>query len=218
MTSNPIDEGDQTMTTILHIDSGIFGADSKSNGLSAAFLTAYQAANPGSTVIRRDLAADPLPHLDATLVQAFMTPEAERQGLVAEAGERSDAAVAELQDADVLVIGLPMYNFNLPSTFKAWFDHVARAGVTFRYTENGPAGLLTGKKAFVLGARGGVYAGTANDHQEPYIRQMLGFLGITDVEFVYAEGLNMGEEQAAAGLANAHSSIEDLAIIERQAA
>ena len=149
------------MTTILHIDSGVFGANST--------------------------------------------------GAVAEAGARSDALVAELQAADVLVIGLPMYNFNVPSTFKAWFDHVARAGVTFRYTSDGPQGLLTGKTAYILGARGGVYSGTANDHQEPYIRQMLGFLGITDVEFVYAEGLAMGEDKAGAALAAANSSIAELA-------
>lgn len=199
------------MTNILHIDSGVFGANSKSNGLSAAFVDAYRKSHPGAQVVHRDLAAAPLPHLDATLVQSFGTAPEERTGAVAEAGARSDALVAEVQAADVLVIGLPMYNFNLPSTFKAWFDHIARAGVTFRYTSNGPEGLLTGKKAYVLTARGGLYAGTANDHQEPYIRQMLGFLGITDVEFVYAEGLALGEDKAGAALAAANSTIEELA-------
>lgn len=199
------------MTNILHIDSGVFGANSKSNGLSAAFVEAYMARHPGAQVVRRDLAAEPLPHLDASLVQSFGTAPDARTGAVAEAGARSDAAVAELQAADVLVIGLPMYNFNVPSTFKAWFDHVARAGVTFRYTENGPQGLLTGKTAYILGARGGVYSGTGNDHQEPYIRQMLAFLGIADVEFVYAEGLALGEDKAGAALAAANSSIAELA-------
>lgn len=199
------------MTTILHIDSGIFGAQSASNGLSAAFVDALRAAQPKIAVIRRDLATDPLPHLDATLAASFMTAPADRDGAVAEAGARSDAAVAELQAADILVIGLPMYNFNVPSTFKAWFDHVARAGVTFRYTAQGPEGLLTGKKAYILTARGGRYTGTGADHQEPFIRQFLGFLGITDVTFVYAEGLKMGEEAAAAALQAARSEIATLA-------
>ncbi|MEQ9638631.1 MAG: NAD(P)H-dependent oxidoreductase [Alphaproteobacteria bacterium] len=199
------------MTTILHIDSGIFGAKSASNGLSAAFVAALRAARPEIEVVRRDLAADPLPHLDATLAASFMTAPADRDGAVAEAGVRSDVAVAELQAADILVIGLPMYNFNVPSTFKAWFDHVARAGVTFRYTAQGPEGLLSGKKAYILTARGGRYNGTGADHQEPFIRQFLGFLGIADVTFVYAEGLRLGEDVAAAALQAAHSEIASLA-------
>ena len=199
------------MTTLLQIDSGIFGDNSVSNGLSQTFVEAYTTAHPDTRIVRRDRAAEPLPHLDATLAQSFMTEPAEREGDVAVAGARSDAAVAELQVADVIVIGMPMYNFNVPSTFKAWFDHIARAGVTFRYTANGPEGLLTGKKAYILAARGGVYANTPNDHQEPYIRQLLAFLGINDVSFVYAEGLKMGEDVAETSLKAAEAEIAKLA-------
>lgn len=206
------------MTTILHIDSGIFGADSVSNSLSGALVEALRESQPASTVVRRDLAAEPLPHLDATLAQSFFASPEERTGAVAEAGARSDAAVAELQSADVLVIGLPMYNFGVPSTFKAWFDHVARAGITFRYTASGPEGLLKGKSAYVVTARGGLYAGTGNDHQEPFVRQFLGFLGITDVQFVYAEGLKLSGEAAAEAIARARSHIVELASARKAAA
>jgi FMN-dependent NADH-azoreductase len=196
------------MTKILHIDSGIFHANSQSSQLSAHFLAAYQAKHGATVVSHRNLAAEPLPHLDAAIVAGFMTPEADRSPEQNTSTAISDTAIAELQAADVLVLGLPIYNFGVPSALKAWIDHVARVGITFRYTENGPEGLLSGKKAYVLAARGGVYAGTGNDHQTPYIRQVLGFLGITDVTFVYAEGLNMGDEPKAAALAAARAEIE----------
>ena len=114
-------------------------------------------------------------------------------------------------DADVLVLGVPMYNFGAPSTLKAYFDRIARAGVTFRYTASGPEGLLTGKKAYIFATRGGLYAGTPLDSQTTYVRDFLGFLGITDVEFIYAEGLNMGEPSKQAALANAQERLEELA-------
>src|SRR5690606_22026455 len=117
------------------------------------------------------------------------TPE--QQTLAATA----DAAIAELQAADVLVLGVPMYNFGIPSTLKAWIDSIARAGTTFRYTANGPEGLLKGKQAYVLAARGGAYQGTPADTQTPYLKTFLGFVGITDVTFVYAEKLNMHADQ-----------------------
>ena len=110
----------------------------------------------------------------------------------------------------MIVLGLPMYHFGVPSTLKAYFDHVARAGVTFRYTDKGPVGLLTGKKAYVFAARGGMYQGTPRDTQSPYVRDFLAFLGITDVEFVYAEGLAMGESSRDAALSNARARIERL--------
>jgi FMN-dependent NADH-azoreductase len=119
--------------------------------------------------------------------------------------------IEELRNADVIVLGLPMYNFGVPSTLKAYFDHVARAGVTFKYTAQGPVGLLTGRKVYVLATRGGRYAGTALDSQTDYVRQFLGFLGITDVEFVYAEGLALGEEAKAAALSEVENQISMLA-------
>ena len=123
----------------------------------------------------------------------------------------SDALINELQQADVIVIGLPMYNFGVPSQLKAYFDHIARAGVTFKYTEQGPVGLLTGKRAYVFAARGGVYAGTPLDTQTGYVRDFLRFLGITDVNFVYAEGLAISPQSKEAGLAKAGAEIASLA-------
>jgi FMN-dependent NADH-azoreductase len=126
--------------------------------------------------------------------------------------------IDELKAADVVVLGLPMYNFGVPSQLKAYFDHVARAGVTFRYAEQGPVGLLTGKKAYVLATRGGSYAGTPRDLETGYVRQFLGFIGITDVEFVYAEGLAINEASRQASLARAANSIARLNGVERLAA
>jgi FMN-dependent NADH-azoreductase len=122
----------------------------------------------------------------------------------------SDALIDELRAADVIVLGLPMYNFGVPSSLKAYFDHVARAGVTFRYTEKGAEGMLKGKKAYVFATRGGLYAGTPADTQTTYVRDFLRFIGIDDVEFVYAEGLAMGEAPKENALAAANRSIERL--------
>ena len=195
------------MTTLLKINASLFA----NNGQSSQLADRYVAAHPGTTVIDRDLAANPVPHLDAERFLSFLAkPEARseaQQAVVA----FSDALIDELRQADQIVIGLPMYNFGVPSTLKAYFDHIARAGVTFRYTENGPEGLLTGKKATVLAARGGKYAGTPKDSQTTYVRDFLAFIGITDVEFVYAEGLNMGEDSKTAALAAAHAQVAELA-------
>jgi FMN-dependent NADH-azoreductase len=123
----------------------------------------------------------------------------------------SDTLINELQRADVIVLGLPMYNFGVPSQLKAYFDHIARAGVTFKYSDKGPVGLLTGKKAFVFAARGGLYVGTPLDTQTSYVRDFLRFVGISDVEFVYAEGLNVSPQSKEAGLAKAAAEIARLA-------
>jgi FMN-dependent NADH-azoreductase len=152
-----------------------------------------------------------VPHLTAERFAAFTTPASERtveqQRHVAE----SDALIEELRRADVLVLGVPMYNFGVPSTLKACFDHVARAGVTFRYTAEGPVGLLTGKRAFVFATRGGRYAGTEADLQTSYLRRFLAFIGIHDVEFIYAEGLSLGAEQREQALVAALERIDQLA-------
>ena len=123
----------------------------------------------------------------------------------------SDNLIDELKQADVIVLGLPMYNFGVPSQLKAYFDHIARVGITFKYTDKGPVGLLTGKKAYVFAARGGLYVGTPLDTQTSYVRDFLRFLGIADVEFVYAEGLNISPQSKEAGLAKALAEIERLA-------
>ena len=198
------------MSTLLQLNTSLFSGDGQSSRLAERFIAGWRAEHPHGAVVVRDLARDPLPHLTAERFQAFLAPPAERtpaqQAIVA----ASDALIDELRRADVIVLGLPMYNFGIPSQLKAYFDHLARAGVTFRYTANGPEGLVTGKKAYVLAARGGVYAGTPKDSQTAYVRDFLAFIGITDVEFVYAEDLNMGDESKHTALAQAHQAIAEL--------
>jgi FMN-dependent NADH-azoreductase len=206
------------MTTILKLNSSIYSDAGASSQLAAQFVTALREREPGARVIERDLAREPLPHLDAARFQAFLTKPEERTAEQADVAGVSDTLIGELRAADVLVLGLPMYNFGLPSQLKAYFDHIARAGVTFRYTGQGPVGLLTGKKAYVFATRGGAYAGTPRDTQTQYVRDFLAFLGIAEVEFVYAEGLAMGEASRSASLAKAHAAVQNLAPPVRLAA
>ncbi len=205
------------MATLLHIQSSIFGDNGQSTGLSNQFVNGWQAQHPDGTVVVRDLAADPLPHLDSVAVGGFMGAPEGRTPEQTAAVALSDDLIAEIQAADVVVIGLPMYNFGIPSTLKAWIDHIARAGITFRYTENGPEGLLKGKTAYIFAARGGIYGGTGNDHQMPYMTQILGFLGITDVNVVTAEGLAKPDLKDDA-LARAQDQVAALNAGEAQAA
>jgi FMN-dependent NADH-azoreductase len=198
------------MTSILQINSSLFGDQGQSSKLATEFATALANAT-GARLAVRDLATNPVPHLTAERVTAFGTPPSARtvdqQRHVAE----SDLLIDELRQADVVVLGLPMYNFGVPSTLKAYFDHLARAGVTFRYTSEGPVGLLTGKKVYVFATRGGQYAGTVKDLQTAYVRQFLGFVGLRDVEFIYVEGLALGDEQREKALAAAAARIDQLA-------
>ena len=196
------------MTRVLQINSSIFSDGGQSTALADDFVARLRAADPTATVVRRDLAAEPLPHLDAERFGAFVTAPTERTERQAALAAESDALVDELQAADLLVLGAPMYNFNVPSQLKAWFDHVARAGRTFRYTENGPEGLLSGR-AVVFGTHGGVHG--EHDRETPYVRQFLGFLGIDDVRFVTAEGLAMGEDTRDRALAEARERLSALA-------
>ncbi len=204
--------------TLLQLNTSIFSDAGQSSRLADRFIAGRQTVDPALNVVVRDLARDPIPHLTAERFQAFLAkPDArtpEQQAIVAE----SDALIRELEGADTIVLGLPMYNFGIPSQLKAYFDHVARAGVTFRYTEKGPVGLLTGKKAYVFATRGGLYAGTPRDTETAYIREFLAFVGITDVEFVYAEGLAISDTSKQASLARAASAIERLNGFERLAA
>jgi FMN-dependent NADH-azoreductase len=198
------------MKTLLLIRSSILLGDGQSNRLADRYAAAWQNAHPEGRVIVRDLAVNPLPHLDLARVGAYSTPAErrtpEQQALVAQ----SDELITELQGADVVVLGLPLYNFGIPSTLKAYFDHVARAGVTFRYTANGPEGLVKGKQVLVFTTRGGLYQGLPHDTQTPFVRNFLGFLGMTDVRFVHAEGLAMGDEPRAKGLRAAEAQIDAL--------
>jgi FMN-dependent NADH-azoreductase len=192
------------MKTILQLNSSIYSDNGQSSQLANEFVAAIRG---NEKLIVRDLARDPVPHLDAERFGAFVAkPEArtlKQDAFVA----FSDGLINELKQADVIVLGLPMYNFGVPSTLKAYFDHVARASVTFKYTATGPVGLLTGKKVYVLATRGGLYAGSNLDTQTAYVRDFLAFLGITDVEFVYAEGLAISEASRTASLAKARESI-----------
>ena len=177
------------MKTILQIWSSIRSADGESSRLAQRFVDRWSAKNPGSRSMLRDLARNPVPHLDAARFDAFLSPPASRMEEQQAVVNYSDELISELKGADVIVLGLPMYNFSVPSSLKAYFDHIVRAGVTFRYTERGPVGLLTGKKVYVIATRGGAYQGTPLDTEAAYVRDFLRFIGITDVEFVYAEGL-----------------------------
>jgi FMN-dependent NADH-azoreductase len=202
------------MKTILHLNSSIFGEGGQSSRLADEFVARF----PRARVIRRDLAANPLPHLDAERFGAFLAKPEARTPAQRQVLAESDALIAELKAADTLVLGLPMYNFGVPSQLKAYFDHVARAGETFKYTDKGAVGLLTGKRAYVFAARGGLYQGTPRDTQTAYVRDFLAFLGITDVQFVYAEGLAISESSKTESVAKARGVLRELAQPERIAA
>jgi Acyl carrier protein phosphodiesterase len=199
------------MTTLLQIQSSLFASEGQSSQLTHEFVTAWLHSHPETQIKVRDLAQEPLPHLNAEIVAAFFTPIETRTTAQQRLVDLSDDLINELKQSDILVVGVPMYNFGIPSTLKAYFDHIARVGVTFRYTENGPEGLLTGKKAYIFATRGGQYVGTALDSQTTYVRDFLNFLGITEVEFVYAEGLNMGIDIKEKALANAKVKLQELA-------
>jgi len=199
------------MRTILQINSSIYSANGQSSKLAALLVAKLRATSPEAELIVRDLGREPLPHLDAERFGAFLAKAEARTPAQHAAVRQSDALIEELQRADAIVLAAPMYNFGVASQLKAWFDHVARAGITFRYTAKGPVGLLAGKKAYVVTTRGGKYAGTGQDHETPFLRQFFGFLGITGLEFVYAEGLAMGEAPRSEALSDAREAIGRIA-------
>ncbi len=199
------------MTTLLQINTSLFAESGQSSKLAQDFVQSWQQRHPEGRVIVRDLARQPLPHLDAARFQAFLTKPEERSPAQQAAVAESDALIDELKAANVIVLGLPLYNFGVPSQLKAWIDHVARAGVTFRYTASGPEGLLADRKLYVFAARGGNYLGTPADTQTGFIKTFFSFIGIRDIEFVYAEGLNLGDEPKKLALQNAAAQIERLA-------
>jgi FMN-dependent NADH-azoreductase len=192
---------------ILQINSSVRGAQSESTRVGNAIVARLLAANPGAQLKVRDLAANPHPVLDDAALGALFTPAEQRSSEQAARVALDDALIAEVQAADVVVIGAPMYNFGMSVQLKGWFDAIARAGVTFRYTAEGPEGLLKNKKVFVATARGGIYPADA-DPQVPHIRMLLNFVGMTDSTFVYSAGQSMGAEAAAKGQAEADAAIE----------
>lgn len=182
------------MKKILHLISSFRADDSYTVKLGHAIVDKLKEANPGAIVQELNLNTQNYPHLDAPHFQAFMTPADELTEVDKAAIKYSDEAIGQLQDADYIVIGSPFYNFNIPSTLKAWIDHIVRPGVTFRYTEAGPEGLIKGKKVYVALASGGVYAEGATqayDFNGPYLKMVLGFLGMTDLKIFRAEGLKV---------------------------
>lgn len=190
-------------TKILVITSSILGGNSQA---LADHLVAQAARRDDLSVTRRDLVADDLPHLGLAELGSWQVAADERSAEQQTLAARSDALIEELKAHDQVVLAVPMYNFGVPSQLKAWFDRVMRAGVTFRYTENGPQGLVEGKRALLLLARGGQYVGTPMDTQTPHLKAMLGMIGISEVDSIFAEGLNMGHQEAALG--EAKSAIE----------
>nr|WP_294944389.1 FMN-dependent NADH-azoreductase [uncultured Mucilaginibacter sp.] len=179
---------------ILHLISSPRGAQSISTKLGNAIAEKLQAANPGSTIVTHNLAAMPFPHLEEVQITSFFTPAEQQTPALAAAIKHSDEAIAELMDADAIVIDAPVYNFQIPSTLKTWIDHICRANKTFRYSENGPQGLVKGKKVYVAISSGGIYSDgpmKPYDFIEPYLRGLLGFLGMTDITVYRAEGLKV---------------------------
>jgi FMN-dependent NADH-azoreductase len=199
---------DHDMHNLLHISSSLFGAEGQSSLLAQRFITQWSSRHPGGRIITRDLSAQPVPHLTAASFQGFAASAAQRTAGQRAAVAYSDLLIDELKSADTIVLSVPMYNFSVPSTLRAYFDHIARAGVTFRYTSSGPEGLLRGKDAYVFITRGGVYA-EQTDTQTPYLRQFLGFVGI-DAQFIHAEGLAMGETLRDQSLTAANHTIAKL--------
>ncbi|WP_341677760.1 NAD(P)H-dependent oxidoreductase [Niveibacterium sp. SC-1] len=195
---------------ILQLNSSARGEASESTRLANRITERVAAANAGAKVTVHDVVRNPIPTLDEAALQAIFTPAEQRSAEQAARVVPADAAIAAVQAADVLVLAVPMYNFGVPAQLKNWIDAIARAGVTFRYTATGPEGLLKGKKVFVALTRGGKYRDTPADSLVPYLRTTLGFLGMTDVQFVYAEGLNMGAEVAQAALQAAEAEIAAL--------
>jgi FMN-dependent NADH-azoreductase len=193
------------MSTLLQINSGIFGDHSNSTTLANEFTSQYLAQHPATQVVVRDLVSQPIPHLDASTIGAFASTEEDRTPEQQALLDFSQNLIDELSAAEAVVLGLPMYNFNVPSQLKAYMDQVARAGVTFKYTETGPEGLLADKPVYVIAARGGFHQGQPSDTQTGFIKTFFGFIGLNNVQFIYAEGVNMGDDAKAA----AYSAAKD---------
>lgn len=193
---------------ILQINSSARREASHSTRLATRFVQRLREMYPGATLTVRDLNQAPHPELDATALGALFTPAEQRTAEQVKRVALDDALIAEIQDADVVVLGVPMYNFGVPAQLKNWIDAISRAGVSFQYTEQGPEGLLKGKKVYVALTRGGQYRDTPADTQVPYLKTVFSFLGLTDMHFVYAEGLAMGTDSEQKAIAAAHEQIE----------
>ena len=199
---------------LLHIDSSVLNDNSVSRQLTAKIVAQVRAANPGVEVVHRDVGADAPAHLSAEILATHFAPAEHWSADQKREAELSETLLQEFLAADVIVIGAPMYNFSIPTQLKAWIDRIAQAGKTFKFTENGPIGLVSGKRVIVASSRGGMYsvseASRAMDFQEDYLRTVMGFMGVTDVTIVRAEGVNMGAEAKGKALEAASQEIEEL--------
>jgi FMN-dependent NADH-azoreductase len=202
------------MANLLFVASSLFGDGSQSRLIASEFIDRWRQSHPDTTVVERDLTADNIPHLSLAAFAASLTPAETRSSTEHQAAALADALIEEVEAADVIVLAAPMYNFSIPSTLKAWIDHITRTGRTFRYGAAGAEGLLKGKKVFIITGRGGIYSGDSPakdmDFQEPYLRAMLGFLGLDDVTFIHVEGLKISLEATASGIGRARKTIGDL--------
>jgi FMN-dependent NADH-azoreductase len=199
------------MQNLLFVTSSLFGEDSISRQIAGELVAALADERPGTTVMLRALDPDTTPHLSRATMMALTAAAVDRDAQHSALGAYADRLVEEIETADIIVIAAPMYNFSVSSTLKAWIDHIARAGRTFRYTAAGPEGLLKNKKVYVVTSRGGYYSGDGAardaDFQEPYLRTVLGFLGLDDITFIRAEGLKVSAGDAARGVARARAAI-----------
>lgn len=195
---------------VLVIQSSVRAQDANSSKLASMIVDKIKARHAGASIETLDLGSNPHPVLDGAAVGAIFTPSEQRSTEQAARLALDDGLIAKVQSVDTLVIGVPMYNFAIPVQLKSFFDAIARAGVTFRYTENGPEGLIKGKKVYLALARGGLYRDTPADTQVPYLKTILGFLGMTDVECVYAEGMAMGPDGVTKGFAEAEKQLDAL--------
>src|SRR5688572_3095329 len=201
------------MNNLLQLTTSLFdgiGKQGVSSQLGDELIAGLHGLNPDVRVNTRDFSASPVPYFDHGWLQALSTPATDRTDEQNAKVAYSDSLIAELQFADTIVIGVPMYNFAIPAMLKSWTDHIARAGVTFSYSDKGPVGLVTGKKVYVVLAMGGKHEEGVTDHIRPFLRTFLGFVGMTDIEFIVADGLNMGEVARMQGLQQARKQIEEL--------
>jgi len=198
------------MKNILRIDSSLFSEKGVSNALMDHLVEKLKDKYKLNQLVTRDLVEDAIPHLDATWIQALMMDEDTRTNEQKEKVAYSDGIIEEVEQADILVLALPMYNFSVPSVVKAWFDHLARAGRTFKYTDAGPEGLLTGKKTYLVTTRGGVHRNKETDTLIPFALNFLRFVGLDDVEVIYAEGLNLSGDSRQKGIDEARNNIQSL--------
>ncbi len=199
------------MATLLQLNTSLFRENGASSRLSRTYVEAWRRKHPDGKIIVRDLAAEPVPHLDANRLTALSSEPDNRTASQQAIVDLSDTLIAELRAADTVVIGLPLYNFGMPSTLKSWFDHVLRAGITFRYTADGPEGLVGDRKVHVLAARGDFYKDTPQDTQTPFLTTLLNFIGIEDIEFVYAEGLAVSDEAREQSMDRAFDCVQAIA-------